>query len=63
MIALARVRPPSTRISEKLYVMHCPMAPGNWLQTSETLANPYCGRTMKQCGEVIATIAALPMTR
>jgi hypothetical protein len=63
MIELARVRPPSTRISEKLYVMHCPMAPGNWLQTSETLANPYYGRTMKQCGEVIATIAALPMTR
>ncbi|HET9887894.1 MAG TPA: efflux RND transporter periplasmic adaptor subunit, partial [bacterium] len=60
MIQLARVRPPSTRISEKLYVMHCPMAPGNWLQTSETLANPYYGRTMKQCGEVIATIAALP---
>lgn len=63
MIALARARPPSTRISEKLYVMHCPMAPGNWLQTSETLANPYYGRTMKQCGEVIATIAALPMSR
>jgi multidrug efflux pump subunit AcrA (membrane-fusion protein) len=63
MIELARVRPPSTRISEKLYVMHCPMAPGSWIQTSETLANPYYGRTMKQCGEVIATIAALPMTR
>lgn len=63
VIELARVRPPSTRISEKLYVMHCPMAPGNWLQTSETLANPYYGRTMKQCGEVVATIAALPMTR
>ena len=63
VIELAHVRPPSTRISEKLYVMHCPMAPGNWLQTSEMLANPYYGRTMKQCGEVVATIAALPMTR
>ena len=28
----------------------CPMAPGRWLQTEETISNPYYGSEMLTCG-------------
>lgn len=34
------------------YVMHCPMAKKDWVQTSEQIANPYYGKAMSKCGEL-----------
>jgi hypothetical protein len=34
------------------YVVHCPMLKKDWVQTSETIANPYYGKEMLSCGEI-----------
>jgi len=43
-----------------LYVQHCPMADSNrgadWLSLEEKVVNPYFGKGMLTCGEVIRTI-------
>ncbi len=39
----------------KLYIYHCPMTKGDWLQTVEDKANPYYGFKMLKCGELRAT--------
>lgn len=41
-----------TAPSEKLFVLHCPMAGAEWLQTDEEVRNPYFGAEMPGCGEV-----------
>jgi Cu(I)/Ag(I) efflux system membrane fusion protein len=45
-----------------LYEFHCPMAfdnrGANWLQQSETTANPYYGSAMLRCGSVTRTFPA-----
>jgi RND family efflux transporter MFP subunit len=57
-IALVRISTPSPDVgTQKLYIWHCPMAPGAWLQTSEKPANPYYATSMKQCAELKQTIA------
>ena len=33
-----------------LITAFCPMAPGRWLQTEETISNPYYGSEMLTCG-------------
>jgi hypothetical protein len=58
MLALAEARPPSARVAPKLYCMHCPMAPGDWLQTTDAVANPFYPDAMKECGEVVREIPA-----
>ena len=40
------------------YVMTCPMAKADWIQTSKDVANPYFGSSMLKCGMVKETIAA-----
>ena len=35
---------------EKIIVAYCPMAPGRWLQTEQTIFNPYYGSQMLKCG-------------
>jgi hypothetical protein len=47
------------RSSVKLYVLHCPMAHARWIQDSDTIANPYFGSGMLECGEVVSTIEAV----
>lgn len=46
--------------SEPLYGIHCPMAFDNrgadWLQKDKAVRNPYFGKAMLTCGEVIETI-------
>jgi hypothetical protein len=59
VITLVEAHPPTRFVTDRLYVMHCPMAPGRWLQREEKLANPYYAKSMKQCGEIVGTIAAL----
>ncbi len=34
------------------YVVHCPMAKKDWVQTSEKVENPYYGKKMSSCGEL-----------
>jgi hypothetical protein len=44
-------RPDRTRWP-KLYLYHCPMSKGDWLQPAEEKANPYYGFKMLKCGEL-----------
>ena len=48
-VELARDRPGWWR-------MHCPMYPGgaDWVQPSGEVANPYWGKSMLRCGEIVA---------
>ena len=39
----------------KLYIYHCPMSKGDWIQSVEQKANPYYGFKMLRCGELQAT--------
>ncbi len=34
------------------YVIHCPMAKKDWVQTSDKISNPYLGKEMADCGEI-----------
>lgn len=34
-----------------IYIFHCPMTKGDWLQTTEDMANPFYGFKMLKCGE------------
>jgi len=36
--------------SGKYHVAYCPMAKASWVQTGDTIANPYYGRSMLKCG-------------
>ncbi|MFQ5461429.1 MAG: efflux RND transporter periplasmic adaptor subunit [Phycisphaerae bacterium] len=36
----------------KLYLYHCPMSKGDWLQPAEEKSNPYYGFKMLNCGEL-----------
>jgi hypothetical protein len=36
----------------KIYIYHCPMSKGDWLQATEDKANPYYGFKMLKCGEL-----------
>ncbi|MFN0244232.1 MAG: efflux RND transporter periplasmic adaptor subunit [Planctomycetota bacterium] len=56
IIALADRSPPSEAVAAKLYVLHCPMAPGSWLAADTHIANPFYATTMKECGEVVRAI-------
>jgi RND family efflux transporter MFP subunit len=60
VIALVDEVSPSDAVADKLVMIHCPMADedrgADWLQVTETVANPYFPRTMKRCGEVKRTI-------
>jgi hypothetical protein len=35
----------------KIYMFHCPMTKGDWLQVSPEMANPFYGFKMLKCGE------------
>ncbi len=58
MIRAARMFGPLR--SEPLYGIHCPMAFDNrgadWLQKGKAVRNPYFGKTMLTCGEVVEVI-------
>lgn len=46
---LARMRVPPG----EFFQVYCPMAKANWLQASKTVNNPYLGRSMATCGQVL----------
>ena len=35
------------------YVVHCPMVNKDWVQSSTTISNPYGGKAMASCGEIV----------
>jgi Cu(I)/Ag(I) efflux system membrane fusion protein len=46
-------------VPRRLYVMRCPMwnsSPGEWVQVSKEVENPFMGQAMATCGEVICTL-------
>jgi Cu(I)/Ag(I) efflux system membrane fusion protein len=47
-VARARGRP-------GFFIAHCSMFPGgaDWVQTTEQLSNPYWGKSMPHCGELV----------
>lgn len=42
---------PSVQQYPRLYLFHCPMTKGDWIQASEEMANPFYGFAMLKCGE------------
>jgi hypothetical protein len=46
---------PSDEQYPKIYIFHCPMTKGDWLQTTDEMANPFYGFRMLKCGELQAT--------
>lgn len=59
VVALAAVRPPRAGVAPALFEAYCPMAGAAWLQTSETVSNPYYGSAMLRCGSVRRRIELL----
>jgi Cu(I)/Ag(I) efflux system membrane fusion protein/cobalt-zinc-cadmium efflux system membrane fusion protein len=58
-VAIALRSPPSRSVATRLYVIHCPMAHTDWLQSVETVANPFfAAASMKRCGAVVRTLHA-----
>ena len=51
---IEHVRPAKDRWP-KLYVYHCPMSKGDWIQTTREKANPYYGFKMLKCGQLKET--------
>ena len=43
---------PSRERWPKLYIYHCPMSKGDWIQDAEEKKNPYYGFKMLTCGEL-----------
>ncbi len=58
VIQLCERQPPSRAVAPRLYIARCTMAPGSWLQTGETIANPFYADRMKTCGEIQGSIEA-----
>ncbi|MCH8052927.1 MAG: efflux RND transporter periplasmic adaptor subunit [Planctomycetes bacterium] len=48
---VGHVRPDRTRWP-KLFIYHCPLSKGDWIQATEGKANPYYGFKMLKCGEL-----------
>ena len=46
---------PNRKRWPKLYIFHCPMSKGDWLQTTADKANPYYGFKMLKCGQLRGT--------
>lgn len=50
----AHVRPSPDRYPT-LYIFHCPITKGDWLQSTDDMANPFYGFEMLKCGELVQT--------
>lgn len=56
--ALSAVAIPLAEHAGAHFVMFCPMANAEWMQTKADIANPYYGTKMLRCGTVRKTIEA-----
>ena len=48
---------PSAAVGDTLYIVHCSMYPGDWLQTTSHVANPFYGKSMLECGTIRRKLA------
>lgn len=55
MVAMLNDLRPDRQRWPSLYVFHCPMSKGDWVQADKEKANPYYGFQMLKCGELKAT--------
>jgi len=46
--------------AEPVYQQYCPMKKAYWLSNETVIKNPYYGKQMLSCGNVSATIKAVP---
>ena len=53
-ISKSLVRLNEQRDGERLKVVYCSMAKKSWLQRHEKIANPYHGKMMSGCGEIVS---------
>jgi len=44
------------RLGDDVKVAYCPMVQKHWLQTGETIRNPFYGRQMSECGRLSAAL-------
>jgi len=51
---LKQVRP-EPQLWGELYIFHCPMSKGDWIQADREIRNPYYGFDMLKCGELRST--------
>ena len=42
--------------SSSAYLIHCPMANSDWVQKDKKTMNPYYGKEMQECGEVVREV-------
>ncbi|MCI0586210.1 MAG: efflux RND transporter periplasmic adaptor subunit [Planctomycetes bacterium] len=56
LVRLVSLVAPSKAVGSTLFVLHCPMFPGSWLQPSREVTNPLYGTEMLHCGEVVRAI-------
>ncbi|WP_448698936.1 DUF3347 domain-containing protein [Mucilaginibacter sp. AW1-3] len=42
--------------SNPVYIQYCPMKKESWVSESETIKNPYYGKSMSECGKVTETL-------
>ncbi len=54
-ISKTMVRLNELRAGDKLKVVYCAMAKKSWLQREEKIVNPYHGKSMGGCGEVVSS--------
>lgn len=52
MRALIQHIRPDMKRWPRLYIYHCPMSKGDWIQSAKQKANPYYGFKMLRCGEL-----------
>lgn len=60
VIALVQTVPPSADAAPTLYEASCAMAKANWLQGTKEIVNPYMGKEMLTCGEVVKKVEPSP---
>ncbi len=54
-ISKPMVRLNELRAGERLKVVYCSMAKKSWLQREEEIVNPYHGKSMGGCGEIVSS--------
>ena len=56
VIDLLKASPPG---GDLIYLVHCPMAKADWIQSDKAIRNPYYGKDMLDCGQITGMIQPL----
>src|SRR5207237_8076323 len=55
---IAYARGADVTFGDNVNAAYCPMARKYWIQKGETIANPYYGRKMADCGRIVPDLSA-----